>query len=120
MPERPKGADCKSAGTSLRWFESTSLHGDGPIVTIECGRSSVGRAPAFQAGCRGFESHRPLIDFSPLSTVAVHLLGKEGVPSSILGEGSQQPPSSLLVPGPTPRRSRSGRTGRGTSEAGSR
>lgn len=24
------------------------------------GRSSVGRAPASQAGCRGFETHRPL------------------------------------------------------------
>ena len=27
---------------------------------IICGRSSVGRAPASQAGCRGFEPHRPL------------------------------------------------------------
>ena len=26
MPEWPKGADCKSAGLCLRWFESTSLH----------------------------------------------------------------------------------------------
>src|SRR5580704_10755654 len=26
------------------------------------GCSSVGRAPAFQAGCRGFESLRPLVD----------------------------------------------------------
>ena len=32
MPERPKGADCKSAGTSLRWFESTSLHEQIPQV----------------------------------------------------------------------------------------
>ena len=26
MPERLKGADCKSAGDSLRWFESSSTH----------------------------------------------------------------------------------------------
>lgn len=26
MPERLKGADCKSAGDSLRWFESGSTH----------------------------------------------------------------------------------------------
>ena len=30
-----------------------------PLLTI-CGRSSVARVPAFQAGCRGFESLRPL------------------------------------------------------------
>src|SRR5688572_22831076 len=34
MPERPKGADCKSAGTSLRRFESFSLH-----VTTEHARA---------------------------------------------------------------------------------
>ncbi len=26
LPERPKGADCKSAGYCLRWFESITLH----------------------------------------------------------------------------------------------
>ena len=26
MPERSKGADCKSAGNCLRWFEPTTLH----------------------------------------------------------------------------------------------
>ena len=26
MPERLKGADCKSVGLRLRWFESNSLH----------------------------------------------------------------------------------------------
>jgi 4-hydroxy-3-methylbut-2-en-1-yl diphosphate reductase len=26
IPKRPTGADCKSAGLRLRWFESTSLH----------------------------------------------------------------------------------------------
>ena len=26
IPKRPTGADCKSAGSRLRWFESTSLH----------------------------------------------------------------------------------------------
>ena len=26
MPERLKGADCKSAGYGLRWFESGSTH----------------------------------------------------------------------------------------------
>ncbi len=26
IPKRPTGADCKSAGFGLRWFESTFLH----------------------------------------------------------------------------------------------
>jgi hypothetical protein len=26
VPERTKGADCKSAGESLRWFESIPAH----------------------------------------------------------------------------------------------
>ena len=29
-------------------------------IFVKCGRSSVARVPAFQAGCRGFESLRPL------------------------------------------------------------
>src|SRR5205085_2854143 len=34
--------------------------GHGPAPAAECGCSSTGRAPAFQAGCCGFESRRPL------------------------------------------------------------
>ena len=30
------------------------------ICTHKCGSSSVGRAPAFQAGCREFEPRLPL------------------------------------------------------------
>src|SRR5690606_7268754 len=30
IPKRPTGADCKSAGLRLRWFESTSLHHSAP------------------------------------------------------------------------------------------
>ena len=26
LPERPNGADCKSAGLRLQWFESTTAH----------------------------------------------------------------------------------------------
>ena len=29
-------------------------------IFVKCGRSSVARVPAFQAGCREFESLRPL------------------------------------------------------------
>ena len=53
IPEWPNGADCKSAGLRLRWFESIFAH---PI----CGSSSVDRALAFQAEGRGFESRLPL------------------------------------------------------------
>ena len=42
----------------LRRFESFPLHQSGREQPRGC--SSVGRAPAFQAGCRGFESRRPL------------------------------------------------------------
>jgi hypothetical protein len=55
--------------------------------TSICGRSSVGRASAFQAERRGFESHRPLQ--CPGSSVAEHSLGKGEVVSSILIWGSK-------------------------------
>lgn len=53
VPEWPNGADCKSAGLYLRWFESIRPH--------QCrGSSSVGRAIAFQAIGREFEPRLPL------------------------------------------------------------
>ena len=53
IPEWPNGADCKSAGLRLRWFESIFAH-------AHCGSSSVDRALAFQAEGRGFEPRLPL------------------------------------------------------------
>ena len=72
VPERPKGADCKSAGSRLRRFESFPLHHPDParsspvrhsgVVQCNsmCGNSSAARASAFQAEGRGFESRFPL------------------------------------------------------------
>ena len=54
IPEWPNGADCKSAGLRLRWFESIFAH------KKNCGSSSVDRALAFQAEGRGFEPRLPL------------------------------------------------------------
>ena len=54
MAEWLKAADCKSADVSLRRFESFFPH-------EFCGCSSAGRASAFQAEGREFESRRPLI-----------------------------------------------------------
>ena len=53
VPEWPKGADCKSAGDA---FEGSNPS----LSTIFRGNSSVGRARAFQARGRGFESRFPL------------------------------------------------------------
>jgi hypothetical protein len=62
VPEWPKGADCKSAGDA---FE-----GSNPSLStiFECGNSSVGRAQAFQAWGRGFESRFPLQIYVSVST----------------------------------------------------
>jgi hypothetical protein len=52
------------------------------------GSSSVGRASAFQAECRGFEPRLPLFfKMRPRSSGAEHFLGKEGVHSSNLCAG---------------------------------
>src|SRR3954463_11230497 len=95
MPERPKGADCKSAGSRLRRFESFSLHQSparrGPVN--QRGNSSAGRASAFQAECHGFESRFPLQRTTKgnahIAQSAEHFLGKEEVTSSILVVGSR-------------------------------
>ena len=63
VPEWPKGADCKSAGLCLRRFESSPLHQYNDEFDGESGNSSVGRARAFQARGRGFESRFPLQNF---------------------------------------------------------
>ena len=51
------------------------------------GSSSVGRASAFQAEGRGFESRLPLIAY--IAQAVEHFLGKEEVTSSSLVVGSQ-------------------------------
>ena len=59
VPEWPKGADCKSAGDAFEGSNpslSTIFRGNSLIR----GNSSVGRARAFQARGRGFESRFPL------------------------------------------------------------
>ena len=69
IPKRPKGADCKSVGSCLRRFESSSPHQARPNRASGVdwgeshdagGNSSVARARAFQARGRGFESRFPL------------------------------------------------------------
>jgi hypothetical protein len=45
LPERPKGADCKSAGSRLQWFESTTLHlPEVPPTVVGLRRRYRGRA----------------------------------------------------------------------------
>src|SRR5260364_371174 len=66
VPEWLKGADCKSVGLRLRWFESNPLHhfrGLQPIVA-EKAVMSAGGAQWESSGVRrlggGFDSLRPL------------------------------------------------------------
>ena len=58
------------------------------------GRSSVGRATAFQAVGRGFESRRPLL-IGRCSSEVEHFLGKEEVTGSIPVIGSGK--DSLII-----------------------
>jgi hypothetical protein len=103
LPEWPKGAGCKPAGASLRWFESITLHPGNsggqdakefdraaPAARAPRGSSSVGRASAFQAERRGFESLLPLRRLAHLAQLAEHVLGKDEVTSSSLVVGSRR------------------------------
>ena len=74
-------ADCKSAGVMPTVVQ---VH-PGPHTLR--GSSSVGRAAAFQAEGRGFESRLPLIAY--IAQAVEHFLGKEEVTSSSLVVGSQ-------------------------------
>jgi hypothetical protein len=89
IPEWSKGTDCKSVAVRLRRFESSSPHQTDQQVwggtSSMGGNSSVGRASAFQAEGRGFESRFPLqLKFEvenrrPRGSGVEHFLGKEGV-----------------------------------------
>ena len=70
VPEWPKGVDCKSTGAAFG--------GSNPPPSTRSGNSSGGRASAFQAEGRGFESRFPLhffiyvgfyVGFCPCSSV---------------------------------------------------
>ena len=52
-------ADWRGDGRSDTVFNE-AVRPDGTMSNEQCGRSSMARAPAFQAGCCGFDSHRPL------------------------------------------------------------
>ncbi len=49
----PTTADCKSAPYGFGGSNP-------PLTTTDAGVAQLARAPAFQAGCRGFESLHPL------------------------------------------------------------
>ena len=98
VPERPKGADCKSAGERLRRFESSPLHSERVTndENMRRGSSSVGRARAFQARGRGSDSRLPLLTmtkagnaYAHVAQVVEHFLGKEEVTGSnpVMGSG---------------------------------
>ena len=79
MAERSKAADCKSAGVSLRGFESYSPH----RLREFAGVAQLARASAFQAEGRGFESRLPLIeDTAHVAQSVEHILGKDEVGGS--------------------------------------
>jgi hypothetical protein len=86
VPERPKGADCKSAGVSLRRFESSPLHRRNTLAGI----AQLARASAFQAEGRGFESRFPLCRRLPIDA---HLLRCSG--ARLCGVAIATPPRSL-------------------------
>ena len=98
VPKRSNGTDCKSVGARLRRFESSPHHSPGAERKDRpglCGSSSVGRASAFQAEGRGFESRLPLAGRGLAggtrsgSSVVERLLGKEEVGGSIPPQSSE-------------------------------
>ena len=77
VAEWTKAADCKSAGASLRRFESCP-----PQKNLIAGVAQLARASAFQAEGRGFESRLPLNKSAHVAQTAEHILGKDEVGGS--------------------------------------
>ena len=109
VPEWPKGADCKSAGVSLRRFESSPLHINIMTMITDAGIAQLVRASAFQAEGRGFESRFPLqsadqvaATWAQVAQSAEHVLGKDEVGGSIplLGFCSAPPIDARIGRGP--------------------
>ena len=97
VPERPKGADCKSAGGAYGGSNPPPSTIKKIVKPSIGGSSSVARASAFQAEGRGFESRFPLqipngacglMDRAHVAQSVEHILGKDEVTSSILVVGS--------------------------------
>jgi hypothetical protein len=131
MAEWLMAADCKSATlrvTEVRILLSAPKASLSRKTGRSRGNSSVGRASAFQAECRGFEPRFPLHPTrsaffpawfqSPNSSVAERVLGKDEVAGSIPALGSTSKPTvftnslyssrrhlwpkrNLIVPSPT-------------------
>ncbi len=81
MPERPKGADCKSAGNAFG--------GSNPSPGTKRDPHTQGSSSSFPvAGAHRMRDPWRQLNTRLLSSVAEHLHGKEGVPSSNLGGGS--------------------------------
>ncbi len=77
VAEWTKAADCKSAGESLRRFESCPPH------KVKAGVAQLARASAFQAEGRGFEPRLPLVlAIAHVAQSAEHVLGKDEVSGS--------------------------------------
>lgn len=99
VPKRPKGADCKSAGVCLRRFESSPLHWESLELprheerATARGNSSVGRASAFQAERRGFESRFPLLELRRWGAMASRKLAivERGVAAGVKAGSSRTP-----------------------------
>src|SRR5439155_18471433 len=90
MPERPKGADCKSAGLRLRRLESFSLHHS----PTENGRVGIAQLVERQpsklnvTGSNPVSRSNAMKGTAHIAQSAEHFLGKEEVTSSILVVGS--------------------------------
>src|SRR5579884_766252 len=80
-------ARCGRGGVPSR---TVRANGGRSVPTMQCGSSSVGRARAFQARGRGFDSRLPLVvPCAHVAQAAEHFLGKEEVTGSnpVVGSG---------------------------------